>query len=154
VVIQRKVGENATQVGFTEITLYGTNGSALDRSSVEVTMSSTYIFVQTGLFLSAWKCNDGLLDNIDPKLANFMNICNTRNPDRDPRIWVSYPCPSGSTSLSKVEVYQIRFPRVDCCIDDIAQKFTLGFQDAQGNEELPRQDFIGDPEVYTFMVPT
>jgi hypothetical protein len=51
--------------------------------------------------------------------------------------------------LSKVEVYQ----RSDCCTDN-AEMFTLGFKDAQGNEDLPRQDFTGIADIFTFDVPT
>jgi hypothetical protein len=147
--IQQKPIVVPNEVGFAEITLYGTDGDALDRSNLEVNMSSTYVIPESGVALVGSNCIDGLLDDPNPGMPNYQRICRTRVDERRPRINVSYPCPSGNTSLSKVEVYQ----RSDCCTEK-TENFTVGFVNAQGKEDLLRQDFVGVADKYTFMVPT
>jgi hypothetical protein len=114
---------NVYAIQLSEIQLYSLTGQMIDRYQ-----------------LSAWQSSD--LDGYPARQAidgDVTTISSTRDGfrlDANPRLRVWYPCPSGTTSVSRVVVVQ----REDCCQDRLLG-FQLNFLNAYGRVDRPSYFF-------------
>ncbi len=115
-------------INLAEVELYDAGGIKMSTSSLNFAMSSTYNWnYNPNDPRPAALCNDG----------SYTTLCHSENPSSgDPWPWLSatYPCPDGSTSLSKVVVVN----RQDCqsCWFTI-DAYSLVFYNAAGEQDVP-----------------
>lgn len=90
--------------------------------------------------LSAWQSSDlsgyPARHAIDADVTTISHTLDALSGDGNPRLRVWYPCPSGTTSVSRVVVVQ----RQDCCQERILG-FQLNFLDAYGKMDRPSYFF-------------
>jgi hypothetical protein len=119
---------SGSHIQLAEVELYDPSGAKMPTSSLQLAMSSTYNWNNNpNNPRPAALCNDG----------SYTTLCHSENPSSgDPWPWLAatYPCPEGSTSLSKVVVVN----RHDCqaCWFTI-DAYSLVFYNAAGEQDVP-----------------
>lgn len=114
---------NVYAVQLSEIQLYSLAGQLVDRYQ-----------------LSAWQSSDlggyPARQAIDGDVNTIASTRDALSGDGNPWLRVWYPCPSGTTSVSRVVVTQ----RQDCCQGSILG-FQINFLDASGRIDRPSYFF-------------
>jgi hypothetical protein len=124
VVIRQTGAQTPTYLNLREVQLFDASGALV--KPVSPALSSVYSDgAATG------NCFDGKLDT--------MCSSNLNAGDWSPFLEIPYPCPGGSTSLSKVQI----FNRLDDCCRARLDTFTLDFVDAALRIDRPSYTFSG-----------
>ncbi len=122
-------------LGIAELELYDLRGARIPSSSLYYSISSTF---DTSGTWDAKNCFDG----------NLATNCNAAANSINPTLKARYPCPSGSTSLSRVVVQN----RQDCCQASL-NGFSLYYFNSLGVADSPSFSITGSLLTYTSSFP-
>jgi hypothetical protein len=128
---------NGAHINLAEVELYDLSGARIHRSRMNASTSS--LFLWAGADVTALAAIDGAT----------WTVCHTNSaysspPDWDPTLTVTYPCPSGQTSLSRVVVVN----RQDCCQQSIVG-YRMDFLNAAGRQDRASYRFANAISSYT-----
>ncbi len=116
-----------------EVELYGPTGARMPESWLQATLSSTY----TSWSVDMWKASNAIDGNPDSNV-------HSQDGDTNPSLTITYPCPTGTTSLSRVVVVNRR----DGNVKDRINSYVLDFMNAINTRDRPWFRFSGGKDVY------